>query len=47
MIIKKFLIQFSLLIHLPAYNNVTYDGLSNMVKHVIEKCAYCQTIMFL
>lgn len=45
MIIKKFLIQFSLLIHLPAYNNVTYDGLSNMV--IIEKCAYCQTIMFL
>lgn len=45
MIIKKFLIQFSVLIHLPAYSNVTYDGLSNMV--MIEKCAYCQTIMFL
>lgn len=45
MIIKKFLIQFSLLIHLTAYNNVTYDGLSNMV--IIEKCSYCQTIMFL
>lgn len=39
MIIKKFLIQFSLLIYFIVYNNVIYDGLLNMV--MIEKCVYC------
>lgn len=41
MIIKKFLIQFSLLIYFLVYNNVIYDGLLNMVIYVIEKCVYC------